>query len=58
MNTCIPWYGQVLYKFRALDRPRKVTFVPPSQDNPRDYSDQIEELQQKETKWSRAHRRG
>ena len=59
MNTCIPWCGQVLYKFRALNRPRKVTFVPPrSQDDPRDYSDQIEELKQKETKGSHAYRRG
>ena len=55
-HACVPHCAQVLYKFRVLDRPQKVTFVPPMED-PRDASDEMAELRHKERKWSRVQRR-
>jgi len=47
-HACVPLCDQILYKFCALDRPcTKVTFVP-TQDEPRDYLDELVELRQKE----------
>ena len=55
-HACVPHCAQVLYRFRVLDRSRKVTFVPPM-DEPRNPLDEIGELRHKEKKWTRVQRR-
>ena len=56
-HTCVPECAQLLYIFRALDRPRKVAFVAPSLDDPRHSTDEIEELRQKTNKRRRMQRK-
>ena len=46
-HACVPDRVQVLYKFSALDRPRKVIFVPPTPDDPRDPLEEKMELRVK-----------
>ena len=52
-HACVPHCTQVLYRFCALDRPRKVTVFVPLIEDPRDASDEMTELRHKERKWSR-----
>ena len=55
-HVCVSHCAQVLYRFRALDRPRKGTFVS-SMDDLRDHLNELQEIRDKERKWSKVHRK-
>lgn len=56
-HVCGAHCVQVLYRFRQLYRPRKVTFVPATGNDPRDPMDETIELRQNMNKLDREQRK-